>query len=215
MSKKMAKFRQKKIKPQKEHVTYLPTYLPTYQSSRLALYQAHDIPEWNGPPMFLLYCSKPKKKKTLNSFTSSQRKKHWATIPLFHIELVSTLFLFVFFLFFHLGNFHQRSGPKGTFGNFSRVKCVPPSSVRRCATWLKKVPSKNTWLTLLTKGSCKPTSSSPMQLAWPNCLRTTFLFFHMFVGKKMTIWQNKLKLWVEQGNFSFSFFFLKKRLQGR
>ncbi len=125
MSKKMAKFRQKKIKPQKEHVTYLPTYLHTYQSSRLALYQAHHIPEWNGPPMFLLYCSKPKKKKTLNSFTSSQRKKHWATIPLFHIELVSTLFLFVFFLFFHLGNFHQRSGPKGTFGNFSRVKCVP------------------------------------------------------------------------------------------
>jgi len=25
----MAKFRQKKIKPQKEHVTYLPTYIPT------------------------------------------------------------------------------------------------------------------------------------------------------------------------------------------
>jgi hypothetical protein len=47
---KKAKFRQKKIKPQKNMLppTYLTTYLPTKVVS--LPYQAHHIPEWNWAP---------------------------------------------------------------------------------------------------------------------------------------------------------------------
>lgn len=203
MSKKMANFARKKSSLKR--TCYLPTYLHTYQSSRLALYpKLTTFRSGIGPPMFLLYCWMPKKKKDFKFIREFPKEKTLSHNSPFSYRTCLNPFSFCLFSFFlNLGNFTQEVGPKELLGTFLVSSVYPKFRSSLC--------------NLVEEGALKKhLVNSPHQgklqahiFSHATCLtkllENYILVFHMFVGKK---WQfDKINWSFELNGAIFLFLF--------
>jgi hypothetical protein len=151
MSKKMAKFRQKKNQASKEHVTYLPTKVVSLPSTKLTTF---------------LYCSRPKKKKDFKFIREFPKEKTLSHNSPFSYRTCLNPFSFCLFPFFSFGQLHPKKWAQRNFWElFSCQVCTPKFRSSLCNLVEEGALKKHLANSPLTKGSCKPTSSSPMQLA--------------------------------------------------
>jgi len=180
MSKKMAKFRQKKIKPQKEHVTYLPTYIPTKVVGLPSTPSSpHSGVEWapHVPPLLL----KAKKKKDFKFIGEFPKEKTLSHNYPFSYRTCLNPFLFVFFLFFSFGQLPPKKWAQRNFWElFSCQVCTPKFGSSLCNLVEEGALKKHLVNSPLTKGSCKAHIFSDATCL-TKLLENYILVFHMFV----------------------------------
>jgi hypothetical protein len=156
MSKKMAKFRQKKNQASKEHVTYLPTYIPTKVVGLPSTPKLTTFRSGIGPPMFLLYCSMPKKKKDFKFIREFPKEKTLSHNSAFSYRTCLNPFSFCLFPFLSFGQLPPKKWAQRNFWElFSCQVCTPKFCSSLCNLVEEGALKKHLVNSPLTKGSCK------------------------------------------------------------
>ncbi len=179
----MAKFRQKKNQASKEHVTYLPTYIPTKVVDLPSTPSSpHSGVEWapHVPPLLL----NAKKKKTFKFIREFPKEKTLSHNSPFSSRTCLNPFSFCLFPFFSFGQLHPKKWAQRNFWElFSCQVCTPKFRSSLSNLVEEGALKKHLVNSPLTKGSCKAHIFSDATCL-TKLLENYILVFHMFVGKK-------------------------------